>query len=199
VLGSSTEASIRTALPELLQDFLSALVFIAINAITGDIRLATGFGIAIAVLQLVIMLVRHKPIPPLQWLSFALVIVLGGATLWTSDSRFVRFKPSVVHFAICAAMLKRGWQLRYFPPRVTEWMSKRELVAWGYIWAAAMAIMGLINAAAALWLDVNTWGVVVSSLMFAKLGLFFVQYSSMRWLITRRARAAAPPPTAAVD
>ena len=171
-------------------------MFIAINAITHDVALATALGIVFAVAQVVLALVRHKPIPPLQWLSLGLVIVLGGATLWTTDSRFVRFKPSFVHFVICAAMLKRGWQLRYFPPKAKQWLSEDELVAWGYVWAAAMAAMGLINAVAAQWPDVGTWGWVVSGLLFAKLALVIVQYATMRWVIVRRMRAGVPPLTA---
>jgi intracellular septation protein len=171
---------------ELLKDFLSAIAFVAANAITHDIVVATWVAIAVAILQLGVSLARRASIPALQWLSLVLVISLGSASLITADSRFIRFKPSFVHFAIAVVMLKRGWQLRYMPEIVRTWMTERELVSWGYVWAVGMMLMGVINAAAAQWLDVAGWGLVLTGLLVAKPVLFGVQYASMRILISRR-------------
>jgi len=44
----------------------------------------------------------------MQWLSFALVVVLGAAALLTDDPRFMMAKPSIVHFAVGAVMLRPG-------------------------------------------------------------------------------------------
>jgi intracellular septation protein A len=184
------EVTIRTAARELLADFLSAIVFLSVNALTHDVVIATWAGIAVAVGQVGTAWIRRKPTPPLRWLSLVLVVLLGGATIFTADSRFIRWKPSVIHFAIAAAMLKRGWQTRYFPPLVKEWLSERELAAWGYFWAGAMALMGLVNSAAAQWLDIGAWGIVLTALLFAKLALFGAQYGWMRFVIVRRMRAA---------
>jgi intracellular septation protein len=175
-----------TAAVELLKDFLSAIAFLVANAITHDVTVATSAAIAVALLQLGVSLARRKPIPALQWLSLVLVISLGSASMVTADSRFIRFKPSLIHFAIAIVMLKRGWQLRYMPEVVRTWMSERELVSWGYVWAVAMLVMGIVNAIAAQWLDVGGWGLVLTGLLVAKVVLFGVQYASMRVLIGRR-------------
>jgi intracellular septation protein len=171
---------------ELLKDFLSALAFLVANAITHDVVAATCVAIAVALIQVGVSLARGQSIPALQWLSLLIVLSLGSASLITADSRFIRFKPSFVHFAVAVVMLKRGWQLRYMPEIVRTWMTERELMSWGYLWAVAMVIMGIVNAAAAQWLDVGGWGLVLTGLLVAKLVLFAVQYASMRMLITRR-------------
>jgi intracellular septation protein len=175
-----------SAAVELLKDFLSAIAFLVANAITHDVRIATSVAIAVALIQLVVSLARRQVIPALQWLSLVLVISLGSASLITADSRFIRFKPSFVHFAIAVVMLKRGWQLRYLPEIVRTWLTERELVSWGYAWAAAMVAMGIVNAVAAQWLDVGGWGLVLTGLLVAKVVLFGIQYASMRLLIRRR-------------
>jgi intracellular septation protein len=175
-----------SAAVELLKDFLSAIAFLVANAITHDVRIATSVAIAVALIQLVVSLARRHVIPALQWLSLVLVISLGSASLITADSRFIRFKPSFVHFAIAVVMLKRGWQLRYLPEIVRTWLTERELVSWGYAWAAAMVAMGIVNAVAAQWLDVGGWGLVLTGLLVAKVVLFGIQYASMRLLIRRR-------------
>jgi hypothetical protein len=46
--------------------------------------------------------------------------------------------------------------------------------------------MGIVNAAAAQWLDIAGWGLVLTGLLVAKIVLFGVQYASMRMLIARR-------------
>lgn len=175
-----------TVAVELLKDFLSAIAFLVANAITHDVVIATSVAIAVAVIQLGVSLVRRQPIPALQWLSLVLVISLGSASLVTADSRFIRFKPSLIHFAIGSVMFKRGWQLRYMPEVVRSWMTERELVSWGYVWAVAMVVMGIVNGIAAQWLDIGGWGLVLTGLLVAKFVLFAVQYASMRRLIARR-------------
>jgi intracellular septation protein len=171
---------------ELLKDFLSAVAFLAANAVTHDVVVATCVAIAVALIQVAVSFARRTSIPALQWLSLLLVLSLGSASLITADTRFIRFKPSLVHFAIAVVMLKRGWQLRYMPEIVRTWMTERELMSWGYLWAVAMVMMGIANAAAAQWLDIGDWGLVLTGLLVAKIVLFGVQYASMRMLITRR-------------
>src|ERR1700730_15653614 len=43
------------------------------------------------------------------------VVVLGGATMLAQSPRFTMVEPTIVHFAIAAVMLRRGWTLRYLP------------------------------------------------------------------------------------
>jgi intracellular septation protein len=183
---AGARVTMRNVAIELFKDFLSAIAFLIANALTHDIVVATGVAIAVALIQVGVSLTRRESISALTWLSLFLVLSLGSASLITADSRFIRFKPSLIHFAIAIVMLKRGWQLRYMPEIVRTWMSERELISWGYLWAVAMVIMGIANAAAAQWLDVAAWGLVLTGLLVAKIVLFGVQYASMRILIRRR-------------
>ena len=48
----------------------------------------------------------------MQWMSLGLIVVLGSATMLTQSPRFIMIKPTIVHFAVAAAMLRRGWMLR---------------------------------------------------------------------------------------
>lgn len=126
----------------------------------------------------------------MTYASLALVIVLGSATLLTHDPRFVLAKPSIAHFAIGAIMLKRGWMLRYMPPRVVETIPEYVTIA-GYAWAALMFALGLSTIAAALSGDLKLWAIYVSVvLMGAKVAAFAVQYVVFRILVTNRIRAA---------
>jgi intracellular septation protein len=100
---------------KLLNDFFSTIVFLVLYLITGNVVLATSLAIAGAVAQLIYARVKGLELGFMAYASLALVIMLGSATLLTSDPRFVLAKPSIAHFAIGAIMLKRGWSSRWVP------------------------------------------------------------------------------------
>jgi len=106
----------QTAMRQLLSDFLSAIVFLVVYGLSDNIYLATAAAVGVAAAQVAIMKSRGQPIDAMQWLVLGLVLVLGAATLITSDSRFIMVKPSIIHCAVGAVMLRRGWMIRYLPP-----------------------------------------------------------------------------------
>jgi intracellular septation protein len=180
----------KDALAKLLSDFLSAIVFLVLYLSTGNVVLATSVAIAGAVAQVIYSRVKEQPLGFMTYASLALVIVLGTATLLTSDPRFVLAKPSIAHFAIGAIMLKRGWMLRYMPPIVAETIPEYVTVA-GYAWAALMFALGSGTIAVAATGDLKLWAFYVSVVLFgAKVAAFAVQYGAFRLLVTNRIRTA---------
>jgi intracellular septation protein len=103
----------RAALIQLANDFLSTIVFLVAYFLTGNLYIAVGVSMAIGVVQLAVLKWQRRHIDIMHWLSLALVLALGGASLVTQDGRFVMAKPSVIHFAIGIVMLRRGWIGRY--------------------------------------------------------------------------------------
>jgi intracellular septation protein A len=175
---------------KLLTDFLSTIIFLAVYLATGNVVLATSVAIVGAVAQVVYSRVKGEPLAFMTYASLALVIVLGSATLLTNDPRFVLAKPSIAHFAIGAIMLKRGWMLRYMPPRVTETIPEYVTAA-GYAWAALMFALGLGTIAVASTGNLRLWAIYVSVVLVgAKVAAFAIQYAVFRILVTNRLRAA---------
>jgi intracellular septation protein len=184
-------AAMKDVFVRLGTDFLSTIVFLALYLITGNVMLATGVAIAGAMVQVVHARVKREPLGFMTYASLALVIVLGGATLLTSDPRFVLAKPAIAHFAIGAIMLKRGWMLRYMPPLVAQTIPEYVTLA-GYAWAALMFALGLGTIAVALTGDIKLWAIYVSVVAVgAKVAAFAVQYVVFRILVTSRLRAAS--------
>src|SRR3984885_6071591 len=172
-------------------DFFSTIVFIAVYLITDNVLLATGVAIAGAIAQVIYAHIRGQPLGFMTYASLGLVIVLGGATLLTSDPRFVLAKPAIAHFAIGAIMLKRGWMLRYMPPIVVE-TAPEYVTAAGYAWAALMFVLGAGTIAVAATGDLKLWAFYISAVAGgAKALAFAVQYVVFRLVVTGRRRAAA--------
>ena len=181
------------ALRHLARDLLAALVFAGLYAATGDLMLATGVSIAVGLAQILIEYRLGRPVHTIQWLSLALVVVLGGTAIFLDDPRFVMIKPTVAYVAVGAVMLKRGWMLPYIPPAALEDGADLAVV-FGYLWAALMFVTALGNLVAAGW-GVRAWTVYIAVFPVAsKVALFVVQYLVMRVLIGRRRRAEARGP-----
>ena len=182
----------RTALGQLLSDFLSAIVFLVIYGSTDNLYLATGAAIAVSLAQFTVFKMRGEPVDAMQWLVLGMVVVLGSATLITEDSRFVMMKPSIVHFAVGAVMLRRGWMMRYLPPIVRDNIPESVLLAAGYAWAALMFALGALNIVIALTLPFRVWAWFISvGAIGAKIVAFLLQYVIFRTILRRKLRGAA--------
>lgn len=181
----------KNVFARLASDFLSTIVFLIVYVVTDNVILATSVAIAGAIAQVIYARVKGMSLGYMTYASLALVIVLGTATILTQDPRFVLAKPSIAHFAIGAIMLKRGWMLRYMPPRVTEIIPEYVTVA-GYAWAALMFVLGAGTIAVAMTGDLKLWAFYVSVVAVgAKIAAFALQYLIFRVIITGRLRAAA--------
>ena len=178
-----------TALLQLAEDFLSAFVFLGIYLATKNLPLAVGAAMAVGIAQFAVAKWRGRRLEAMQWLSLGLVIALGAVTLITNDSRFMMAKPSFIHFAIGAVMLRPGWMDRYLPPIVTENLPHRVIVLTGYAWAGLMFALGLANLYVAANYSPIVWGYFLSiGATGAKVVAFFAQYLVFQILIRRRLR-----------
>jgi intracellular septation protein len=174
----------------LATDFFSTIVFLVVYLVTDNIVLATSVAIAGAMAQVIYSRIKGQELSFMTWASLGLVIVLGGATILTSDVSFVLAKPAIAHFAVGAIMLKRGWMLRYMPPLVAETIPEYVTVA-GFAWAALMFALGAGTIAVAMTGDLKLWTIYVSVVAIgAKIAAFAIQYVVFRLAVTSRIRTA---------
>lgn len=182
----------------LLADLLSTLAFVAIYALSHNIYLATGLGIAAGVIQIAYLKLRRAPIDAMQWASLGLVVVFGGASLVTHDPRFIMLKPTLIYLVIGGIMMRRGWMTRYMPPEALAWASD-VVIAFGYVWAAMMFLTGALNVGLVVHGDIKLWAWWIGVFPIAsKLALFAVQYLTTRFVVTRRIRAGFLPQSSSV-
>ncbi len=178
-------------------DLASTLVLLAVLRLTHSIPLAAGLGISIALGQVGYDLLRRKPVHPLLWLSLVVVAASGAATLVTQDARFIMIKPSVISFVFGLIMLKRGWMDRYLPPIALEVVPDIAVI-FGYVWAGSQFLAAAVNIVVALNFDAVAWASFMSIYhMVTLVGLFLVQYATMRLIGARRRRAASAEPMTA--
>lgn len=180
----------------LLLDMLSTVFFLVIFSLTNNIYLATGLGIAIGIAQVAWLKLRGRKVDLMQGASLGLVVVFGGATLITHNPHFVMIKPTLIYIAVGVVMMQPGWMLRYVPPAVHD--EGADIIrVFGYVWAALMFFTGAANLVLALG-DPKLWVEFLAVFPLAsKLGLFAIQYLTMRVVITQRRRRAEAVPALA--
>ena len=99
---------------KLLLDFFPILLFFGAFKIWG-IFVATTVAIVATLIQLAWMRYSTGRTEPMQWLSLGVIVVFGGATLIAQDETFIKWKPSVLYWAMGGALLvgqvffRRNW------------------------------------------------------------------------------------------
>jgi intracellular septation protein len=182
----------KRALRQLLGDLLSAILFLLVYGLSGNLFAAAAIAVAAGMAQLARIWLTRRRVEPMQWMSLGLVVVLGGATMLTQSPRFLMVKPTIVHLAVATVMLRRGWMVRYLPEIVRQNVPESTIVAAGYAWAALLAALGLTNLIIALRFDFVTWAWFVSvGSVGAKLAAFALQYGIFRVIMRQRIAQSA--------
>ncbi len=170
-------STLLSAIAPLVVDLGSTLLFYALFALTGNVRLAAVAGMALAAGQLVFAILRKQPTAPLQWASIALVLVVGGLTLLTNDPRFILVKATLVYGIIGASMLKRGWMERYIPPIATAHLPDGLLRRFEKAWAILLLGTGVLNLTLVIATNAESAAQVMAIWVIpSKLALFAIQY-----------------------
>ncbi len=64
------------------------------------VLLATIVVIVATLVQIAFLLARRRKVDTMLWITFALVTVLGGATVWFHNPTFIKWKPSALYWAM---------------------------------------------------------------------------------------------------
>jgi intracellular septation protein A len=179
----------------LLLDLASTFVFLIAYLLSNSIPVAVILGMALGVAQIGWELARKRPIHIMQWMSLFLVVCFGSITLMTNDPRFVMIKPSLIYTVVGIVMLKPGWMNRYLPQVAIEIVPDVARL-FGFIWSALMFFSAGLNLIVALEFSVVAWASFMSLYgVFSKLGLFLIQYGTMRYVGLRRTRMLQSSPS----
>jgi intracellular septation protein len=184
--------NLLAAAKPLIYDSLGVIVFAVLVALKVNFLAAAVAGAAIAVAIVVSDLVRGRPVPTLQWISLALVLISTAATYLTNDPRFVMGKPSVIYLAVGVAMLKRGWMNRYVPAESLHLIEDR-MTLFGYVWAGLMFLTAILNLVIAVWFTAYWAGFIAAFPLASKIALFAVQFANVKATARRRVAAQRVP------
>jgi intracellular septation protein len=170
-------------------DLLATIVFVIILELTGNVVLATLFGIAAGLARFVWLKWRRRPVGPLQYVSVALVIMSGAATIATNNAFFMEVKPSLVGLAVAGVMMSTNWMAPYLPPMVTDNLEPSVIRWTGRLWGVLQLALAVVNAVVASRFK-DFWPAYAAFVPgIANVLAFVVHYLVFRAMIRRRIRA----------
>lgn len=156
---------------KLLFDFFPIILFFVAFKIAG-IYVATGVAIVATIAQIAWLRYRTGKVEPMQWVSLAVIVLFGGATIVAQNDTFIKWKPTVLYW-LMAGSLAAG-QL-FFKKNLLKSLMRSQLElpdsAWrvtNWSWIAFFAVMGVVNLWVAYNFDTDTW---VNFKLFGGLGL----------------------------
>ncbi|GAB1389242.1 MAG: hypothetical protein AMXMBFR78_29120 [Rubrivivax sp.] len=147
----------------------------SVGATQAPVLLATVVVIAATLAQVLWLKSRGRKVDTMLWVSLVLVVVLGGATIYFQSETFIKWKPTVLYWAMGGALalapllagrnllkLLLGEQLQLPEP---IW---RRL---NFAWVAFFALMGVLNLWVAYRFSTDAW---VNFKLFGSLGLMLI-------------------------
>jgi len=139
------------------------------------ILLATAVAIIASLLQVGSLLARGRKVDPMLWVSLAVIVVFGGATIWFHDETFIKWKPSILYWLFGGALLAGQvfWKKNLLQSLLGTQLDVPPLV-WGRLlwsWIAFFLALGIVNLAVAYSVPTDTW---VSFKLFGLFGLTLV-------------------------
>ncbi len=156
--------------------------------------LATVVVIVATLAQIAILKARGLKIDTMLWVSLALVVVLGGATIYFHSEAFIKWKPTLLYWAMAAGLglgqlLGRNGirALMGAQMRLPEAVWARVNLAWVGFFTA----MGFLN----LWVA-NTFstGVWVNFKLFGGMGLMLAFVLLQALVLSKHMQDAEDPP-----
>jgi intracellular septation protein len=164
---------------QFIADYFPLLLFFLAFKL-GDIYLATAVFIAASVVQIAYFRWRNGKVGVIPWLTFAIAVVFGGATLLLHDDTFIKWKPTVIYglFALILAggrlIFGKNLIATLFQSAAKDFTLPEAVwtrVTWA--WVAFFVLMGAANWYIAFhfptdtWVNFKVWGGIGLFLLFA--------------------------------
>ncbi|HEU4622993.1 MAG TPA: septation protein A [Burkholderiaceae bacterium] len=162
-----------------------------VTAAQAPILWATLVAILASIAQVVWQWVRHGRVERMLWISLAIIVVFGGATIWFHDETFIKWKPTVLYWAFALALLIGRL---VFGRNLIRGMMQSQIqlpdAIWGRLnvaWMMFFGVMGVLNLFVAYRFPTETW---VSFKLFGFLGLTLLFVLAQGLLLSRHMREA---------
>jgi intracellular septation protein len=125
------------------------------------VLLATVVVIVATMVQIGILLVMRRKVDTMLWVTFGLIAVLGGATIWFHNPTFIKWKPSALDWAMALAL----WLSQaMFGKNLLQALVGEQLVlpkaVWQRLnlaWIAFFILMGVANLYVAYNFSTSVW------------------------------------------
>lgn len=146
-----------------------------VGAGEAPVLLATVVVIFATLAQVAYLAARGRKIDLMLWVSLALVVVMGGLTIWLHSETFIKWKPTLLYwvmgsaFALAPLLFGKNLLKVLLGEQLDLPLEVWKRLNWA--WIAFFATMGALNLWVAYTFATATW---VNFKLFGSIGLMFV-------------------------
>jgi intracellular septation protein len=77
----------------------------SVPADQAPMMVATLVAIVASLLQIGYVLARGRKVDMMLWISVIVIVIFGGATIYLHDDKFIKWKPTILHWLYALALL----------------------------------------------------------------------------------------------
>ncbi len=161
-----------------LHDYIGNFISSGASVDQAPIMLATLVSIIATLLQIALLLIRRKKIDGMLWISFLVVSIMGGLTIYFHNETFIKWKLTMLYWSYALALIFSQIGFKKNLTRTFLAMLETELAipepTWtrlNYVWMAFFLGMGCLNLIIAYNFSTDVW---VNFKLFGSMGCMFV-------------------------
>jgi intracellular septation protein len=160
--------------PEAAQAFATYIAYQA-DPLHLPVLFATATAIIATLAQIVWVKLRHGKVDTMLWVSFAIIVFFGGATLLLHDEAFIKVKPTALYWLFALVLLFSNilFKKNLIRSLMQEKMSLPNHI-WNKLnlaWSGFFIALGVLNLYVAWNFSTDTW---VNFKLFGATGIMLV-------------------------
>jgi len=136
---------------------------------------ATATAIIATMAQILWVKLKHGKVDTMLWVSFAIILVFGGATLLLHDEAFIKIKPTALYWLFALVLLFSNilFKKNLIRSLMEEKMKLPERIWWqlNLAWSGFFIFLGIINLYVAWNFSTDTW---VNFKLFGASGIMII-------------------------
>ena len=158
------------------------------------VLLATAVVVAATGVQIALFLATRRKIDTMLWVTFAVVTLLGGATIWFHDPTFIKWKPSALYWltAIVFWLSQSLFHKNLLKSALGDQIEMPEAI-WRRLnlaWIVFFSVMGVVNLYVAYNFSTSTWATFK---VFGLTGCMLVFMLAQGLAVSRHAKVIDEP------
>lgn len=164
------------------------------------IVLATAITLIASLLQVAWLLARGRKVEPMLWISVAIIVVFGGATIYLQNEIFIKWKPTILYWAFAITLAFGALVLN--KNLIRSVLGKNLQLpepAWNQLnwaWVIFFALAGALNLWVAFTTSTETW---VNFKLFGLMGLTLLFSLGMGLWLSRHMKETPAKEVSSVD
>lgn len=158
-------------------DFGPLVIYFAAYSITKNIYAATGIFMTATAAAMLASVMKLGRVSPMQWFSAAMVLVLGGLTIWLHKDWFIKIKPTLYYLMVSGILWFGLWTgrptLKLALGSAYPGLDARGWTLLSRNWACFFVAMAIANElvwrnfSTGTWVGYKLWGAIPATVAFA--------------------------------